>query len=68
MPLYLVVAEDGEGMWLDEPTSFETLLDARREAKGRVRDDATIVIYSCHEKEVFTKELASRGVDSTPNT
>lgn len=57
MALYLVVAEDGEGMWLGEPITADTLTDARIEAARqwpRVGTDACIVIYECREKEVFT--------------
>ena len=56
MALYLVVAEDGEGMWLDEPNAFDTLHEARLYALRRLgkRNDATTVIYSCREHEVLT--------------
>ena len=66
MAVYMVVAEDGEGMWLDEPNAFDSLAEARVDARRRLgrMEDSTVVIYSCQEKEALT----AADLCKSPNT
>ena len=56
MAVYMVVAEDGEGAWLDEPNAFDSLSEARLDGLRRLgrMNDATAVIYECREREALT--------------
>lgn len=51
--MYLVTFEDHEGMWLDDPSGFDTLGEARDWAR-RPHRHATRVIYRCDQIEEFS--------------